>query len=96
MGGHRAAVFVDANVPYSKTLRDWLGLLYTDQERVAPFQVFWSEDVLAEAMYHLRKHHPDWEGGKVPAIRDHIAQTFEVAGGEVVEFGVRARARISG
>lgn len=86
MGGQRlSAVFVDANVLYSKTLRDWLGLLYTD-DVVASFQVFWSEDVMAEAIYHLRKQHPDWDGGKLSRIRDLIAGTFEV--GRVTDFTV--------
>lgn len=56
LGPH--GVLVDANVLYSKTLGDWLGLLYTIPE-IPPFQVFWTEDVLAEAIYHLRRNHPD-------------------------------------
>lgn len=86
MAGQPARVFVDANVLYSKTLRDWLGLLYTDQDEVAPFQVFWSEDVLAEVVYHLRKNHPEWDGGKLSNLRDRIAQTFEV--GRVTDYSV--------
>lgn len=86
MGGQLARVFVDANVLYSKTLRDWVGLLYTDEERAAPFEVYWSEDVLAEAMYHLRKDHPEWDGAKFAVMRDRIAQTFEV--GRVTDYEV--------
>ena len=54
-------VFVDANVLYSRTLRDWLGLLYTLPEYPL-FQVYWSEDVLAETLYNLRRSHPEWPG----------------------------------
>ncbi|MGL5816560.1 MAG: PIN domain-containing protein [Phycicoccus sp.] len=74
-GVHR--VFVDSNVLYSRTLRDWLGLLYLQGER-SVFTVFWSEDVLAEALRTLRKKHPEWDGGKISTIRQHIAGTFEV------------------
>lgn len=34
-------VFVDANVWYSRTLRDWLGMLYTTPD-TPPFVVCWS------------------------------------------------------
>jgi len=39
------SVFVDANVRYSRTLRDWLGMLYTTPD-TPPFVVHWSEDFL--------------------------------------------------
>lgn len=48
------------------------------------YTVYWSEDVLAETMYHLRRNHPDWPGGKITHIRDRIAGTFE--GGRVEDF----------
>ncbi len=80
-------VFVDANVLYSRTLRDWLGLLYTIPD-VPPFQVFWTEDVLAETIYHLRRSHLDWSGGRLSAIRDRIAGTFEA--GRVADFPIDA------
>jgi len=79
------AVFVDANVWYSRTLRDWFGTLYTTPDN-PPFVVHWTEDVLAELLYHLRKEHPDWPGGRITAIRDRMAQTFEA--GRVTEFTV--------
>lgn len=51
MGGRRRTrVFLDADVIHSKTLRDWIGLLYTHESlSEPPFDVHWSEDVLAEA-----------------------------------------------
>ncbi len=69
MLGLRHAVFVDANVLYSRTQRDWLGLLHRDTDA---FEVFWSEDVITEALYHLRKKHQDWDGGQIcgPRLRD--------------------------
>lgn len=76
-------VFVDANVWYSRTLRDWLGMLYTTPD-TPPFVVCWSEDVLAEAIYRLRKTHPEWDGSRITTIRDRIAGTFE--GGRVDDY----------
>lgn len=80
-------VFVDANVWFSRTLRDWIGLLYTTPND-APFDVRWTEDVLAEVLYHLRRTHPDWEGGRITGIRDSLAGTFET--GRVDNFGTSA------
>lgn len=71
---------------YSRTVRDWLGLLYTDEVIEPPFQVFWSEDVLGEAIYQLRRKHPLWDGAKITLVRDRIAKTFET--GRVDDFTV--------
>ncbi|ADG76158.1 conserved hypothetical protein [Cellulomonas flavigena DSM 20109] len=70
------SVFVDANVWFSRTLRDWLGLLYVLPDD-PPFVVHWSEDVFAEVLYHLRKTHPTWPGHRISGIRDRLAGTFE-------------------
>lgn len=77
------AVFVDANVWFSRTIRDWLGVLYTTPE-APPFVVHWTEDVLAEVFHHLRKQHPAWPGARIAALRTQIAGTFEA--GRVDEF----------
>ena len=75
-GGGPISVFVDANVWFSRPLRDWIGLLYVTPEE-PPFVVRWTEDVLAELLYHLRKKHPEWPGERVSGIRDRLAGTFE-------------------
>ena len=51
-------VFVDANVLYSRCLRDWLIMMALDSHYTA-YELRWSEAVLAEAFYHLRREHPD-------------------------------------
>ena len=79
------SVFVDANVWYSRTLRDWLGMLYTTPD-TPPFVVHWSEDVLAELIHGLRKQHPTWAGAKITRVRDLLAGTFEA--GRVDDFAV--------
>ena len=69
-------VFVDANVWYSRTLRDWVGRLYTLPE-TPPFEVRWTEDVMAEVLYSLRRKHPAWDGGRITRIRDLLQSTFD-------------------
>ncbi|QRP50798.1 PIN domain-containing protein [Amycolatopsis sp. FDAARGOS 1241] len=84
-----ARVFVDANVLYSRTLRDWLCLLRKYGPEVMDgeiFIVYWTEHVLSEATYHLLKKHPAWDGAKLTQIRDRIVATFE--GGRVEDFTV--------
>lgn len=73
-------MFVDADVFYSRTLRDWLGMLYATPD-APPFIVCWTEDVLAETIYRLRRAHPDWDGARISRMRDAIAGSFE--GGRV-------------
>ena len=83
-------VFVDANVWFSRTLRDWLGMLYTTPD-TPPFVVHWSEDVLAELIHHLRKQNPEWPGGRITQLRDRLAGTFEA--GRVDEYRIDATFR---
>ena len=83
MGQGINRVFVDANVLYGRTQRDWFGLLTTDTIS-APFRVYWTEDVLAEAIHHLRDRHPQWQGSKISAICDHVRVMW--ADGYVADF----------
>lgn len=76
-------VLVDANVLFSRTSRDWLILLELNG---GPFKVYWTEDILAETLYQLRRKHPTWAGAKITSIRDKIAQSLE--GGRVDDFDV--------
>lgn len=75
-GPANQVVFVDANVWFSRTLRDWIGMFYTTPD-AAPFEIRWTEDVLAEVLYHLRRTHPEWDGARITRVRDLIADTFE-------------------
>jgi len=63
-------VFVDANVLYSRTLRDWLFLLRN--ETSSSFQIHSTEDVLVETLYRLRRDHPKWDGGHISRLRKHL------------------------
>lgn len=73
---------MDANVLFSRTLRDWLSLLYLNNDTL--FSVFWTEDILAETIYRTRRKHPDWSGRLITQIHDRIRGTFE--GGRVDDF----------
>lgn len=85
MTPHRQTVLVDANVWFSRTLRDWIGMLYTTPE-LPPFDVRWTEDILAEVVYHLRRTNPTWEGARITGLRERLAATFET--GRVDHFTV--------
>lgn len=76
-------VLVDANVWYSRTLRDWVLMLELEQ---APFKTYWTEDIVAETIYHLRRDHPKWDGGEIANVRRKI--TGSVEGGCVEDFVV--------
>jgi len=88
LGPH--AVFVDASVWYSRTVRDWIGMLYTIPD-APPFTVFWTEDVMAEVLHGLRRRNPDWSGSRTTAIRDRLASTFEA--GRLTDYAVDGTGR---
>ncbi len=46
----------------------------------------WSDDVMAEAMHHLRKANPGWSGGQIARFRERLEETFEV--GHVRDYAV--------
>lgn len=79
------SVFVDANVWYARTLRDWIGMLYVTHDS-SPFVVHWTEDVMAELIHGLRKQHPEWSGAKIGQVRELICGTFEA--GRVGDFEI--------
>lgn len=67
-------VLVDANVLYSKTLRDWLFLL---RQETNMFAVFSTEDILTETIYHLRKNNAGWTGGQIAGVRELIERSLD-------------------
>lgn len=76
-------VLVDANVLYSKTLRDWFCLI---QVQGGPYTGYYSEDILAETAYRLRRKDPTAPGHKIRLFRDRIVASLE--GGRVEDFVV--------
>ena len=68
-------VFVDANVLFSRTLRDWLFLLR--EETGSMFQLHSTEDVLAEVVYRLRRAYPDRNGVETTRLRSVFEQNLD-------------------
>ncbi|MDA3806227.1 PIN domain-containing protein [Clavibacter sp. CT19] len=68
-------VFVDANVIFSRTQRDWLFMLRV--ETAGMFQLHTTEDVLAEAFSSLRDSYPDMSGGSITALRKRLIAALD-------------------
>ncbi|MGM0386027.1 MAG: PIN domain-containing protein, partial [Actinomycetota bacterium] len=83
MSGWRQVVLVDANVLFSRTLRDWIAIVYLEGEL---FDVKWTEDILAEVLYNLRKRYPDMPGRTISVLRERIEETF--VNGRVEDFHI--------
>lgn len=76
------AVLPDANVLFSRTLRDWICLL-TVSEIGQPYQLRWTEDILAELLYRLRRKFPTHDEGAICGVRDRlvlVAPSGRIAG----------------
>ncbi|MBB5788274.1 PIN domain-containing protein [Jiangella mangrovi] len=74
---------VDANVLYSKTLRDWLIMIQLESGG-GLYELCWTEDILAETLYRFRKDHPTVDGGVIARLHDIIATTLE--GGRIHDY----------
>lgn len=82
---------MDANVLFSRTLRDWT-LLLRNASGGLMFTVGASEDILAETVARLRDAHPTFSGGNIARLRRHlesqldeIIDEFEIADWMLVE-----------
>lgn len=69
-------VFVDANILYSRTIRDWLFALSTS--KIQMFDLFSSEDVFAEVVYHYRRSNPKRSGDEVNGLVNQIRELVHV------------------
>ncbi|MEV5818145.1 putative toxin-antitoxin system toxin component, PIN family [Micromonospora haikouensis] len=65
-------VFLDANVLYSRTLRDWICLLALE----SAYDLRYSEDVLAEWMYRLRRKRPELSEHAIGGQRRKFVAAF--------------------
>lgn len=76
-------VLYDANVLFSRTVRDWLLMLQLETGgRV--FVGCWTEDILAEVVHGLRRADGRRSGGDVSRLRDRIAEVLE--GGRIEDY----------
>ena len=78
-------IFVDADVLFSRTLRDWLFLL-RNETAGGMFTVGSTEDVLAEVISRYRDRHPSAPGGLMSRMRaslesnlDEVIDNYDVA-----------------
>lgn len=69
------SAFLDANVLFSRTLRDWICLIALDSGHTA-YQVRWSEDVLAEWVYRMRRAYPDLTDHALGGLRRRLETSF--------------------
>jgi hypothetical protein len=79
-------VLLDANILYSRTLRDWIALLQAEAPGL--FNVTWTEDIMVETLYHLRKKHPLWSEQQVGGIRRNLEKAF--TGGQITGYQIDA------
>jgi hypothetical protein len=77
-------VLLDANILYSRTLRDWIALLQIEAPGL--FNVTWTEDIMVETLYHLRKDNPMWSEQQVGGIRRKLEKAF--TGGQITGYQI--------
>lgn len=69
-------VFVDADVLFSRTLRDWLFLL-RNASGGGTFTLGSSEDVLAEVIARLRDSRPNLSGASISILRQRLIEQLD-------------------
>ncbi|MCV7386328.1 PIN domain-containing protein [Mycolicibacter longobardus] len=74
MGASTTIVLPDANVLYSRTLRDWLALCHLEVD--GWFDVRWTEDIMAEVVYRLRRDKPLASDRQIAGVRDRLVEVF--------------------
>jgi hypothetical protein len=77
-------VLLDANILYSRTLRDWIALLQIEAPGL--FNVMWTEDIMVETLYHLRKDNPLWSEEQIGGIRRRLEKAF--TGGQITGYQI--------
>lgn len=71
-------IFLDANVLYSRTLRDWFSLIALDSG-VEGLTLRWSEDVMTEFIYNRRRANPAASDSDIGRLRKVLTETFPEA-----------------
>lgn len=71
-------VFLDANILVSRTLRDWFCII-SQESGVDGIEPRWSEDVMTEYQYHVRKANPGWSEQQIGGWRRRLSEAFPAA-----------------
>ncbi len=70
-------VLPDANVFFSRTLTDWISLPRA-MSNPPIYEVCWTEDILAEARYTIRRRYPGHPDGPLTRRFDRIRREFPI------------------
>ena len=84
MGASTTIVLPDANILYSRTLRDWLALCHLQVD--GWFEVMWTEDIMAEVIYRLRRDNPMASDRQIGGVRDKLVAVF--SSGRIVGYAI--------
>lgn len=76
-------VLVDANVLFSRTLRDWVLLIHLETDPPM-YRLYWTEDILAEVVSSLRECYPMHDAAQIGGVRTRIVQSLP--DGEIADF----------
>lgn len=68
-------IFLDANILFSRTLRDWLSLISLNSGTEG-ISLRWSEDVMSEYQYRIRRKNPGWSDQQIGGWRRRLTETF--------------------
>ncbi|GAA1820456.1 PIN domain-containing protein [Brevibacterium celere] len=61
-------VLFDTNVVFSRLLRDTVVHLHFHEA----FRIVWTEDIMAELVYRLRRRYPEWNENQVGGVRRNL------------------------
>ncbi|TDE13055.1 hypothetical protein [Jiangella asiatica] len=48
------------------------------ESKAGIYMLCWTEDIMAEVIYNLRRDRPDLDGGKITRLRDRIAESLKL------------------
>lgn len=68
-------VLPDANALFPRTIRDWI-LLLADAAGQGAYSVAYTEDILSETIYSIRRKHVELEGTQLTRTRDSIVKAM--------------------
>ncbi|BAU94330.1 hypothetical protein N24_0068 [Corynebacterium suranareeae] len=70
----QSSVLPDANIWASSTLHSWFALIAV--ETMGSWSIFWTEDIMAEAVKARRKRFPRSSSTQMESLRDRIVKHF--------------------
>ena len=78
-------VLADANILFSRTIREWFCLCHLETDPPL-FQLYWTEDIVAELAGALRERNPYYNDAQVDGVRRRIVATLPE--GEIGGFSI--------